>query len=887
MDIDSFLGKLNTDLEKQRESLNSQYRQPHGEQQQSANSVIHFCPYCGQEVVADGRFCLNCGQELPYVNHNNKEEATETKQKLDRLTIYEELEESSKKCIETFNEIYSTVFEQETNIPLRKFSTDSPQFEYGSQAVALTRVAEIECTKSLYAYFHNGIDEKPKDITFGILIGEFHHRQQRVPKEMKDWNGFIKSLTSLKDDRNAGAHGQKLFTDEMFIEFYKKYLTFYKYMPELLAVKRAVRKKYPRNSKLSSIGVESKVAESDDDYVFPDITPRREKYGVILTDCLQLAIKYFQSNDTLSINGWKGNATDYIRTFFVNDYIRRCKQIGTHYELLDLSEERWGLKKGEKHSWQTILNVLDTYYAMPHNWSEETPALFIIGGDDVIQMPCVANNDHLYREKEEDKGKYIMERDLETDLLYAFSSSEVELSNDGTVKWAKLFNKATPRFYVGRLPMENGLMLSTIFDDLGNEAASNDKGYFNRVLGEYAGKGISIKVPCYVSQAAAIATTQAIVADWPKPNIKDESYFIQQGVFESPGIVVNRKHFKIEKDNDGHVEKSYTKLTHAEKIYLEALRNSDFCFFNTHSGQSPKGGFSGESNPYMAKQNMDIVEDENGNNVRMAQPPAFYPELQYFNNSRVFASICCWGAKFINYTRPQSTLLTGIYDKNLLYMGSSRSAYGRFCPGPDSTEQGNYDPQKDDPELLYAFGQWLIKSYMDYLLGGMDAGKALMKAKMDYVQKYQYDKMYEPIMVLTVLEFNLFGDPLLHVKPIIELKRSANSATKFNADIDMSSFSTVYMKGDDEDSASKKMSLLERVRNLVDKNIAKIRHHITTSLYEEYGLAPRNLQIMQKHVSPTGEVTFILHYQDSENFSDGAIAYTDEKGNVKDLLRKC
>lgn len=887
MDIDSFLSKLNNDLDKQREQLNSQYSQPRHQHQQSANSVMHFCPYCGEEIVAGGKFCPNCGQELPSTNPSYNEEATETKQKLDRLTIYDELEESSKKCIETFNEIYTTVFEQETNRPLMKCSTDSPQYDYGSQAVALTRVAEIECTKSLYAYFHDGNDNKPKGFTFGSLIKEFFHSKQRCPREMRDWKGFKDALAALLDPRNDGAHGQQLFTDGKFIEFYEKYLNFYKYMPELLAVKRMVKKKHARNSKLAS-DIEPDVNKNDDDYDFPDITPqRKEKHGVILTDCLQLAIKYYEGNQPMSINGWKGDANDFIRTFFIKDYIRRCGQIGTHYELLDLSEERWGLKRGDKHSWRSILKVLDTFYEMPHNWGEETPALFIIGGDDVIQMPCVANNDHLYREKEEDKGKYIMERDLETDMLYAFSSSEVELSNDGTVKWTKLFNKTTPRFYVGRLPMENGLMLSGIYDDLGNETTANDKGYFNRVLNEYAGKGISIKTPCYVSQAAAIATTQAIVADWPKPNIKDEAYFIQQGVFESPGIVVNRKHFSVEKGNDGNVKKSCTKLTHAEEIYLEALQNADFCFFNTHSGQSPKGGFSGESNPYMANKNMDIVEDENGNSVRMACPPAFYPELQYFNNSRVFVGLCCWGAKFINYTRQQSTLLTGIYDKNLLFMGSSRCAYGRFCPGNSSTVQGNFNPQKDNPELFYNSGQWLIKSYMEYLLSGMDAGEALMQAKIDYVQKFQNDKIYEPIMVLTVLEFNLFGDPLLHVKPIMEPKQGTSKTTMFSANIDLSRFSTVYTKADGDAAVPRKMSLLQRVRSLVDTNITEIRQRISKNLYEEYGLEPRNLQVMQKHEGTDGEVTFVAYYQDEENYSDGAIAYTDEKGTVKNLLRKC
>lgn len=861
MDIDSFLNKLNADLDKQRENISSAYSQ----------HSVNFCPYCGEELADGGRFCPHCGQELPNGNHNNEVEEASQKH-LGRLTIYDELEESSKKCIETFNEIYTNVFLQETNKPLAKLSTDSSQFDYGSQAVALTRVAEVECTKSLYAYFHNGNDVKPNDVTFGVLIGEFRHPQQRVPKGMKDWNGFIESLTSLKDDRNAGAHGQKLFTGDKFIEFYEKYLVFYKYMPELLAVKEMVRKKYSKSSKLSAFATESKAAAESkaDDYEYPDITPKREKYGVILTDCLQLAIKYYGNNAKIKIVDENGNLvrqesrSEYIRNEILYSYIEQCEQIGIHYELIDLSDEHWGLNVGEKHSWQTILNVLDTYYVMPHKWGNGTPALFIIGGDDVIQMPCVASDDFLYREPEKDK--YIMERNVETDLLYAFDSSVVELTDDGTVKWQKLFNGIAPRFYVGRLPMENGLMTKSVEEDL--------VGYFQRVLTEYAGTGIKVKNPCYVSCATAITTTQAMVADFPKPNLEDEENLIQQGVFVCPGIVINRK--DLFENN----------LNYAEELYLKALNQSDLCFFNMHSNQDPKGGFTGEVYLYKTDDKGNFIKDGNGHLI-MAEheyPPAYYPEIQHINNSRVFVSLCCWGAKFINYTREQSTLLSGIYNKNLLYIGSSRSAYGAFIPGV-SPYKAQYDPQKDRAETFYRSGQCVLKSFMEYVLEGMDAGKALMQAKIDFVEKFQFHKSYAPIMILTVLEFNLFGDPLLHVKPVMQSK-NASKASMFNADLDLGRFSTIYTKVGDCETSSEKMSVLTRVRNLVNTNIAEIRQRISKSLYQEYGLEPRNLQVMQKYEDSTGERTYISHYQDPDNFSDGAIAYTDESGNVKELLYK-
>lgn len=111
---------------------------------------------------------------------------------------------------------------------------------------------------------------------------------------------------------------------------------------------------------------------------------------------------------------------------------------------------------------------------------------------------------------------------------------------------------------------------------------------------------------------------------------------------------------------------------------------------------------------------------------------------------------------------------------------------------------------------------------------------------MDYITKTSSSVARH---LLTLLQFNLFGSPCLRIKPLIS-NLDLNSGPKFDFEFpdfckmsDIGEGEIVYNKEDPKE----KLSLLERARRLVDKNLDQMRQRLTRVLYDQYGLEPEKL----------------------------------------------
>jgi len=91
----------------------------------STNNIMKFCPYCGSEIIANARFCINCGSDLKTIydelKANEKEDIPQKKNlnKNIKETAYQDNINSSNETLNKPNKDFSLLnnskYEQDTN----------------------------------------------------------------------------------------------------------------------------------------------------------------------------------------------------------------------------------------------------------------------------------------------------------------------------------------------------------------------------------------------------------------------------------------------------------------------------------------------------------------------------------------------------------------------------------------------------------------------------------------------------------------------------------------------------------------------------------------------------------------------------------------------------
>ena len=251
---------------------------------------------------------------------------------------------------------------------------------------------------------------------------------------------------------------------------------------------------------------------------------------------------------------------------------------------------------------------------------------------------------------------------------------------------------------------------------------------------------------------------------------------------------------------------------------------------------------------------------------------AFIPELFQICPAKIVGSVCCWGARYINYRVEESMVLTALSKDVLIYVGACRSALGVF----DTHIEQGYD-LKYAPVLLSKFEQ--------NLLNGIPAGLALHNAKMDYL-KSQKDGIKEGDL-LTILEFNLYGDPALSLTQSSQFTEKHELSQYTPTEYDKQSFTKIKERLFEIEKACdlSEMSLLDRIRQHTNANLMYIRERINKEVYQQFGLQPHELSSIVT-IKTKGEADgYIFQYKrDCTNFEQITFVQTNSNGEITSVF---
>jgi hypothetical protein len=633
--------------------------------------------------------------------------------------------------------------------------------------------------------------------------------------------------------RNKVSHTSCLYANDFYALYERIYAFFCNYMGDLLAVKKAFRTKINENFALG--GTESSFSHlgtlGETDTVGLQLTSHRE---VIFTNLEKLGLKFF-GNKYMRNSKDELIETKSLVESCLQSYMNNWINLGADYRLLDVGAELDGM------GWEEYARRLNQFCREEFSDVDTTPVyVFIIGGNDVIPMPCVLNpffpNDEIAIQES------VFERNLEADMLYAYSGEWFLLVDmDGRVNTEKIVGK--PRYLMGRLPLEEG------------QADSNDKhfspfdefrGYFQRAIenmmhgvrgedGNYYVNDLGLQIRNHVPTTCEtnVLAIQEMLKGVPLAPRANKDQFIQQNVYVSPAL-------NLEQENEYN------------SLYAAEVEHADMLTFILH------GGDRASRCNYLGQYSSDLH-----------QVDAFTPEMMRHSAAKVVSGICCWGARYIGFSRAQSMLLSALYSHTLLFVGACRSARGTFDIH-----------LKAGGKICLA--QRLMNNYLTRLVSGMPAGWALATAKNDYLQHHEGESFDD--VLATALEFNLYGDPSMFVSYNIP-----EAEQPITMDQNEYAWTPSHVGGTLQYSTEKKVlysrnqSLADRVRGLVDANLRDIKDRITQKLYAEYGLSPDELSTI--HTMHESSGTSLLRFTYSHPTNKGTLlqAYvdTDEMGTVR------
>jgi len=864
MDINKYLEQLQNDLNSQLENLSIQDIKNHI----NSGSDVISCPFCGEELSRNASFCPYCGNELNKEKFLEEENSSQSvHHSIYKLQRFEELEEETKSKIGTFERIYQQTYQIETGKGLvEKFGNAYCQLDFASLVNLLASAIEIELKESVLTYMrkeygsdfsfrHNDIDIRlnKKFLSlraYQICISydiEHHKGIEKYDINLNHMLNCINILDKIIPIRNNADHTNYI-DENTFFKFYDYvYMFFAEYMENLILLKKNAKKAnckfhssqkfidnencdindFSINNFLSSYSFsdddKAYLASLEDDGEQLDSSSQRKK-GVMFTNTRLLARKFFD-NDIIKTKDGDIESKLLVKEH-LKDYISNMSSYAEiDYTLIDVDDfDFYELK-----SWQDFAKILNSCVNKIKNNQNDTIGLFIIGGNDVIPMPQVLNplNDNSESEKL-----------LDADVLYAYYDDTIEslTFKNGSVDANTLLNRK-PRYWIGRLPLENGLV-DDIYDNFTN--------YFKRAFCEYVHAqydenhsikithlGIEIHKHIATACESAELVTKRVLKGIPLQPQDQRIGFISDNIFVSPGL-------------DLRVNSS------RKEDYKQAVNEADMQTFILHGSAYPSMDcYYGET------------KDKQGHGYQ-----AFYPDLFTKSKIKVVSGICCWGARYIGFTRMQSAVLKAIYSNVLLFMGSCRSACGTF------------DIHLEKYGCDIALAEILLKYYLNYLLQGYNAGEAIGRAK---VLQLTHPDCEDINMVLgTILEFNLYGDPLLSLVPQlskspIEIIGNEESLLNDYSSSNVNSYRMVYNKEDE-----KNLSILDRLRSKVDRNLLEIRNKVNKQLYSDFKIESNSLETIHTYQTKSGIERYRFSYrEDKGNYDNNTIVMTDNEGNVK------
>lgn len=244
--------------------------------------------------------------------------------------------------------------------------------------------------------------------------------------------------------------------------------------------------------------------------------------------------------------------------------------------------------------------------------------------------------------------------------------------------------------------------------------------------------------------------------------------------------------------------------------------------------------------------------------------------LQHLRQPNIVMTEACYGARFIGLDKAHSMLLSAISAQTLAFVGSSRTSYGNIDPETGATPQN----------VGIGLADVMAAAFMQALLQGYTVGQAFFAARCAVFKAGPDDLM----TALTLVEFNLFGDPTLALA-IPEYQKSVAGNLK-KSDF-MATEEQLYCHVETLKVADQsRLSILNRVRNAVDASVAQIRQSIAEHLYACYGIEPRpaNKVLTMRYADGREEMQF--HYSastDDKHVSCQYIVTTTKQGEIKEV----
>ena len=541
-------------------------------------------------------------------------------------------------------------------------------------------------------------------------------------------------------------------------------------------------------------------AASKDDFA----TRGDRAYGLILTNIALLASKWRVKKEEVE---------NLIRT-----YMEIKEQYGVMWQLIDAGNYTYRKRglfgggrtvqlKATDKPWDYMDILMDTHKYELRKGLPESQYLFIIGGDDIIPMPCVR---HYFPKADSDKT-------IDTDLLYAYPYGEEMLE---ALENQQIF-RHEQLFMVGRLPFGTD---STI-DDLVNyfeRSANNSEGI--PVTGAYGQcdphwKNVSTRVAGDLIQCELLPDLDG--------RLIPECYYHR--LILSPMVT------------DQTVEQV---LNPGASLY----------YFNLHgSDHQEASGYFGELPVHKAA--YQVIRP--GHLLHIEQPNIVMTEA-------------CYGARFIGLDKSHSMLLSAMGGETLGFVGSSRVAWGSVDPQQGATPQN----------VRIGLADVLAHSFMRAMLQGYTLGQALFAARCS-VFKARPDDLKT---ALTLVEFNLFGDPTLALA--VQKKQKEAAPTLKKADLVTTEENLVCRAENLQTETPANRSILSMVRNAVDSNIMQIHRSIAQHLYAHYGIEPRPADTVLALHYGDGREEMQYHYSDTADNKQVNCQYmvtTTKQGDILDI----
>lgn len=484
----------------------------------------------------------------------------------------------------------------------------------------------------------------------------------------------------------------------------------------------------------------------------------------------------------------------------LNRYIDCRAQQGIHYILIDAANyqfhskgaSRWmGMDlESRNHSNYEYL-IVDSYNYDVFECGRKVEYVFIVGGDNVVPMHKV--NNPLCSKDENDE--HIVEK-IDTDLLYGalYGHLTEDMLEDMTLV------QKPHMLFVGRLPIGEDSNIDTLSRTLNRFVAVGQNGltiesFYGQVDPHW--KNTSVEVAERLLNKCVYREVQ----NYHYQNLTLTPYVLSAKAYESC-----RDQYDL-----------------ASPLHKHFNYDANLYYFNMHGSDALElSGFYGQ--------------DVDSNMMFEGITPT---DIGMINKTNIIVTEACFGARFIGKKSSESMMLSAFANKTILYLGSSRIAYG--CSSGMTC------------------ADVITHIFMKELCQGHTAGAAMHLARKAVIDN---DGISSPSTHLTIAEFNLFGDPSQRIYPPgvnTPLVSVSPKDVLFTCDKPKSVLRKAIYKG------FSSQRLLSLVEGMVNRSISQNHEMIKTHLYDYYKITLPPLTFATKNYYGKSCESYTYFYNNNDS----------------------